>query len=99
MSSTNRRMDNTNAAAALGWASVRKKDLTITPRLVVPPPCPPLEGGRFRRGRNDGAKCSVLTQLTVLGLVHETCIIAELDVAAVALDRAVRVADADDVDA
>src|SRR5262245_33759684 len=99
MSRPKRRMDNKLVATTLGWASVRKKDLTTTPHLRVPPPSPPPRGGGFGRRWNNGAKCSVLTQLTGLGLVHETRIVAQLNVTAVALDCAVRIADANDVNA
>src|SRR4029434_4000464 len=51
------------------------------------------------REKSAGTKCSVLTQLTGLGLVHETRIVAQLNVAAVALDRAVKIADNNDVNA
>src|SRR5919109_3277764 len=42
---------------------------------------------------------SVLTQLTRFSLIDETRIIAQLDVPAVALDRAIRIADANDINA
>src|SRR5438105_14356566 len=82
MSSAKRRVDSAHRAATPGWASVRKKCFTTTPRAT----------------RNAPGQGLILTQLAGLGLVHETRIEPQLDVAAIALDGAVRVADPHDVD-
>src|SRR4249920_2868304 len=83
MSSTKRRTDSKNLAATLGWASVRKKSFTTTPLAACHAPGQGL----------------ILAQLAGFGLLHDTRIEAQLDVVAIALDRPVRVADANDVDA
>src|SRR5687768_562572 len=81
MSSRKKKMDNTHAAAILGWASVRKKDFMTTPLGLVLP-----------------VISLVWTGLTSLRFVYETRIEPQLDVAAVALDRPIRITDPHDVD-
>src|SRR5712691_11742629 len=83
MSSTKRRRDSKNLATTLGWASVRKKCFTTTPLAAS----------------NEPQSGLILTQLASFGLLHDARIEPQLDVAAIALHRPVRVADPHDVDA
>src|SRR5919109_463145 len=59
----------------------------------------PLGRASVRKKALTSTPHSMLVPLIPLGLVHETRVVAQLDVAAIPLDGAVRVADAHDVSA